>query len=206
MRRLDQSSSISFSACLLSPWRVRTRAAMTAAGVKRERLSAKGDRCRRLRGLSICLSAAIAVSITARNRCAVGRSIALALEASSTAARALSHSPCAVQVLEHGRTGPGQRRDIMRGLGEMMRGFGVVASARLDVQAAQTEQFGVRKERHFVEGGLGLAAIALELRRLSLEILGQGFARQVFLGFLRPRAERPLNRRLRPRSCRATKP
>ena len=39
---------------------------------------------------------AIAVSITARSRCAEARSMALALKLSSMAARAFSHSPCAV--------------------------------------------------------------------------------------------------------------
>ena len=89
------------------------------------------------------------------------------------------------EMFEHRGARPGHWRDVMRLLGEMMRGVRVLASARLDMQPAEPEQLRLRLQRHLVEGLFRNPSIAGELRRLGLQHLCERLARQQPFGDMR---------------------
>ena len=100
-------------------------------------------------------------------------------------------------MLEERRSRPRKGRDLVRLLGEMMRGFRIGASRRLDVQPAQPEKPRRGIERHLLEGGLRLAEIAFDLSRLRLEIMDERLIGQKLFRCLC--GVLPPPRRLRPR-------
>jgi len=88
-------------------------------------------------------------------------------------------------MIENSLRRPGERRDLMGFLGEMMGGFRIAAPLRFDMQAAQTKQPRGRPFDHFGEDEIRRGAVARELRRLRLQEQSERLVGEMFGGLHR---------------------